>query len=205
VKLKVLGLLVLSVLAVVLVAGCGSGGSGKAEELENQVATLKQENSRLAGQVKKTDGQKAEAENEKAVAEQKFEAVSPPRIKELHAEAKSIIATAKDEAGAAAEGIEQELADTEGRLGEVEESLHGAQQEQALSHFGEGIQKAEVDYIPGTYEAPGGNGCYWAELNSANTNDIADNEFAQNASQQIVTIETPYFQSSRCGNWKRIE
>jgi hypothetical protein len=58
--------------------------------------------------------------------------------------------------------------------------------------------------VPGTYEAPGGSGCYWATLNSANTQDIVDNEFAANASQQIAEITTPYFQSSGCGEWKRV-
>jgi hypothetical protein len=104
------------------------------------------------------------------------------------------------------EAVEGEIASAEGELANVESSLEGAEQEKSLSSFAGGIMKAEVDYTVGaTYEAAGGSGCYWAMLNSANTNDISTNEITTHAVQQIVTIETPYFTSEGCGAWKRIE
>ena len=122
-------------------------------------------------------------------------------------QAATILSGAKRESEEAKESLgslKSEVASTEDQLAEVEGSLSGAEQTKALSHFGEGIVKAEVDFVPGTYEAPGGEGCYWALLNSANTNDMAGNEFTTTAAQQIVTITTPYFQSTSCGTWKRL-
>lgn len=99
---------------------------------------------------------------------------------------------------------ESELASVQESIGEAEGSLEEAEHQKALTSFGPGIMKAEVDFTPGTYEAPGGPGCYWALLTSANTNEISANEFTGEAGQQIVDITTPYFQSSGCGTWKRI-
>jgi hypothetical protein len=112
----------------------------------------------------------------------------------------------REEAEATLSSLESETEDASASLEETEAALAGAQKEKSLSSFPAGIMKAEVDYSLGaTYEAAGGAGCYWALLNSANTNDLAGNEFTPNATQQIVTIETPYFTSEGCGTWKRIE
>ena len=102
-------------------------------------------------------------------------------------------------------GLKGEVQSAEGELAEAESSLAGAEEEAALSEITDGIWKAEVDYIPGTYRAPGGNGCYWATLNSADPYDIASNELSSSGGQQIATIESPYFQTEDCGTWERIE
>ncbi len=85
----------------------------------------------------------------------------------------------------------------------VESSLSGAREEKAKSTIpGDGTFKADVDYIPGTYRAPGGRNCYWATLNSADPYDIASNENATGPT--IASIESPYFQTQGCGQWERI-
>lgn len=200
-KSKLLGLSVLLVITGALLAGCGGSDNGGEEELEAQIHKLNGQviavKTSATKRVNKAIGQ-AEAAKAKTVL------ARTAVIGKAEKEAGKIVGAATRKAQKLAH-VESEIEAKESELAGVQESLEGAQQEKALSSFGPGIQKAEVDYIPGTYESSGGNSCYWAELNSANTNDILDNEFATENGQQIVTIEAPYFQSSGCGNWKKIE
>lgn len=70
------------------------------------------------------------------------------------------------------------------------------------STFGDGIWQVGKDIQPGLYRAPGGSTCYWAELNSADRFDISGNGgFGPN---QTVQIDTAWFESSDCGEWKKI-
>lgn len=68
--------------------------------------------------------------------------------------------------------------------------------------FSDGIWKVGTDFDPGTYRSTGGD-CYWAKLSDASGNFdsiIANN----NGSNQTVTIDSPYFESSGCGKWQKI-
>jgi hypothetical protein len=175
--------------------------SGKSGELDDAKAELQQEQAAAV---------KLEAERD--VAQRQADAVRSRKDQILSAaesQAKQILGSAKRERENAEEdlsNLESETASASASLEETKASLEGAEQEKNLSSFPAGIMKAEVDYLLGaTYEASGGAGCYWALLNSANTNDLAGNEFTPNATQQIVTIETPYFTSEGCGTWERIE
>lgn len=103
------------------------------------------------------------------------------------------------------ENLQSKVDATKAELQETESSLAGAEREEALSSFGDGIWQADVDFTPGTYRSEGGDGCYYATLGSADTNDILTNEITLDASQQIVTIDSPYFQSKGCGTWERVE
>jgi type II secretory pathway pseudopilin PulG len=98
--------------------------------------------------------------------------------------------------------LERKVSDTQAKLTNIQGQLSTAQETQAKSSFGNGIWQANVDFIPGTYRAPGGGGCYWAKLNSGNTNDIADNNFAPG--QQVTSIDSPFFESEDCGTWQRV-
>lgn len=196
-RLKILGAFALFALVTGAVVGCGSSDSGKTEELEHEVMTLKHENNRLMDSVGET-----EEERKKAVA--RYEAISPAHRKELRREAKAIISDAKGKAKVAAEGIEDEASEAEERLSRAEESLHGVREEKAKSTIpGNGTFRAEVNYIPGVYESKGGNLCYWATLNSADNFDIVNNENATGPT--IAEITTPYFQTKGCAPWHRIE
>ena len=182
--------------ALILLGIGGAIGSSNEDDLKSEVSTLEGE---LASTRQKRDQANEEAS--------RIERLKGKMVAEAKDQAATILNGAKRENEKAAESLgslKAEVASTEDELTEVEGSLSGAQHTQALSHFGEGIVKAEVDFVPGTYESPGGEGCYWALLNSANTNDMAGNEFTNNAAQQIVSITTPYFQSSDCGTWERI-
>lgn len=182
--------------ALVLLGIGGAIGSSNEDDLKSEVSTL--------------EGELASARRERDLADEKasrIEGLKGKLVAEAKGQAATILNGAKRESKEAVKSLgslKSEIAAAEGELSDVEESLSGAEHTQALSHFGEGIVKAEVDFVPGTYEAPGGEGCYWALLNSANTNDMAGNEFTTSAAQQIVSITTPYFQSSDCGTWERI-
>jgi hypothetical protein len=182
--------------ALILLGIGGAIGSSNEDDLKSEVSTL--------------EGELTSAQRERDLADEKasrIEGLKGKLVAEAKGQAADILNGAKRESKEAAESLgslKAEVASAEGDLADVEESLSGAEHTQALSHFGEGIVKAEVDFVPGTYESPGGEGCYWALLNSANTNDMAGNEFTSSAAQQIVSITTPYFQSSDCGTWERI-
>jgi hypothetical protein len=182
--------------ALVLLGIGGALGSSNEGDLEDEVSALE---SKLAD----THAEAVEAEQRAS----RIEGLRGKIVGEAKDRASTMLSGAKRESEVAKEdlgSLQDEVESTEDQLAEVEGSLAGAEHTKALSHFGEGIVKSEVDFVPGTYESAGGEGCYWALLNSANTNDMAGNEFTSSAAQQIVTITTPYFQSTNCGTWERI-
>lgn len=191
---------VIWVIAAFVLGGIIGGAAGTAGE-----SGLKDEKDELQKELGLAEERQQAAEDKATAAEEKLEGEKQAILAKAQREADQILGDAKAEAEEL-EDVENEIAAKEGQLASVESSLQGAEQEKSLSTFGEGIMKAEVDYTLGaTYEAAGGSGCYWGLLKSANTNDLAGNEFTNNAVQQIVTIETPYFTSEDCGTWKRIE
>jgi len=187
----------IGVVGVLILLGIGAAiGSSGESKLKDEVAELE---TRLASV--------HEERNEAVEKAEQIEGLKAGIVANARHRAAAILDGAKtesEEAEGSLASLNAEVEATEEELASVESSLEGAEQTQALSHFGEGIVKAEVDFVPGTYESQGGEGCYWAMLNSANTSDIANNELTNNATQQIVTITTPYFQSEGCGTWKRI-
>lgn len=191
---------VIWVIAAFVLGGIIGGAAGTAGE-----SGLKDEKDELQQELGLAEEHQQAAEDKATVTEEKLAGEKQAVLAKAHREADQILGDAKAEAEEL-EDVEGEITATEEQLASVESSLQGAEQEKSLSTFGEGIMKAEVDYTLGaTYEAAGGSGCYWGLLKSANTNDLAGNEFTNNAVQQIVTIETPYFTSEDCGTWKRIE
>ncbi|HEX5526679.1 MAG TPA: hypothetical protein VFX44_05715 [Solirubrobacterales bacterium] len=191
---------VIWVIAAFILGGIIGGAAGTAGE-----SGVKDEKEELQKELGLAEERQQAAEDKATAAKEELEAEKQAILAKARRQADGIIGDAKAEAEEL-EDVKSEIAAKEGQLASVESSLEGAEEEKSLSNFGEGIMKAEVDYTLGaTYEAAGGTGCYWALLNSANTNDLAGNEFTNNAVQQIVTIETPYFTSEDCGTWKRIE
>ncbi len=174
-------------------AAIGSSGEGK---LEDEVSTL--------------EGQVASAEAERNAAEskaQRVEGLKGQIVEAAQHKAANILGGAKRESEEATDelgSLTREVASTESELEQVESSLGGAEEEEALSTIpSDGTFKSEADYLPGTYRAAGGPSCYWATLNSADPYDIASNE--NGTGPQIATIESPYFQTEGCGTWERIE
>ena len=79
-----------------------------------------------------------------------------------------------------------------------------AQQQQAInaSQFGDGLYQVGKDIQAGQYHTAGGSGCYWGKLRSSNTTDILDNNLS--SGPQTVTVDSPYFISTRCGTWTKV-
>jgi hypothetical protein len=67
----------------------------------------------------------------------------------------------------------------------------------------DGVWQLDTDYQPGLYRAPGGELCYWATLKKANpTTSIIENGGAE--STQTLEIDSPFFETEGCGEWKPI-
>lgn len=151
----------------------------------------------------------AESERDDAIARA---ARITDRRDEIVAGAKSKAEDMIDDAKQELSGLEDkidsarsDLAATESKLEDVQDSLDVAQEQKQMSSFGNGTWQADVDYLPGTYEAPGGGGCYWEKLNGPSgggINNIIDNGgFGRH---QIVSVDSPYFHTEDCGTWTRV-
>ena len=119
--------------------------------------------------------------------------------------AEGIVGAARDELAKTKDelaGAQAQLSTTEGKLSDVQSSLDEAQETQQLSSFGNGIWQSGTDFLPGTYRAPGGGACYWAKLNSGDTQDIASNSIG--SGQQLATIDSAFFETDGCGTWERV-
>jgi len=98
-----------------------------------------------------------------------------------------------------------QLSDLGNQVAAQEAKLNAVKQEVAKSSFGDGTWQANVDFIPGTYEAPGGDRCYWAKLSSPSgegIDNVIDNGGFNN--RPIVNVDSPYFETSNCGTWHRM-
>ncbi|HEX7292066.1 MAG TPA: hypothetical protein VF250_13150 [Conexibacter sp.] len=101
--------------------------------------------------------------------------------------------------------LASQLADLDSRIRAQEAKLVSVKAEVAKSSFGDGTWEANVDFIPGTYQAPGGKTCYWAKLNGPSGNgfdNIIDNGGFNN--RPVVSVDSPYFETSNCGTWRRV-
>lgn len=76
----------------------------------------------------------------------------------------------------------------------------------AASPFGDGIYMVGVDIAPGTWQAEGGELCYWAKLSgfSGGFDELVANDAG--STRPIVTIATGDrgFETSGCGQWSRV-
>lgn len=100
---------------------------------------------------------------------------------------------------AAGERATRALRQRDRALDRRENRLVAAETEVKRTTITDGIWKVGTDFDTGTYRAPGGPGCYWALLNSADTSDIANNGgFGPN---QTITIDSAWFETSGCGEW----
>jgi len=184
--------LVGAILLLAIGAAVGSSGEGKLKDERDEAQQ-----------------QAAEAQRGRDQAIAQAEAIEDKRraiVSKAERQATQLVGAARSESSELSsklEGLRSTISSREEELGTVESSLEGARRRKALSVIpGNGTFQAEVDYLPGTYESPGGEGCYWATLNSADPFDIESNENA--SGQTIASIHSPYFQTSDCGTWKRI-
>ena len=148
------------------------------------------------------------AEDERDAAEARADAITGRRdqiIASARKKGQGLIDDAKQELSGLEDKIsdaQSDLSSTQSKLEQVQGSLAAAQETKQKSSFGDGIWQADADFIPGLYRAPGGNGCYWAKLNTADTSDIADNGFG--GKNPTITIDSPFFETDGCGTWEKI-
>jgi len=189
----------IGVVAAFLLMGVGAAiaGTGEEDELKDEVASLERS---LAD---------TEADRDDAVGEAaELLAEQDEAIEAAEEKADRIVGDARDEAdslGGAVADAKQELKATESQLSAVEGELGGAEERLAMSEITDGVWQLEVDYVAGTYRAPGGGGCYWEKLSSPSGEFdaiIANGGFEKN---QILTIDSPYFSTSGCGTWELVE
>lgn len=123
--------------------------------------------------------------------------------------AEQIVKDAKAEASSLEDSVssaKQELDSVEGELSETESELGGAEERVAKGTITDGVWRIDRDYLPGTYEAPGGGSCYWAllsEVGGGGVEGIIENGGFNK--HQILTIESPYFETRACGTWRLVE
>jgi hypothetical protein len=214
------------ILAVIILLGIGAaiGGSGsKEDDLKNEVASLEAE-------VKSVEGEKQEAESESFAASKEVAALEGKEQEAVEAgerEAAKLLKSAEGEATEVAVKAETEAAEAkkkassaQGELASVEakaesmeshiDNLRGEESEAkevaAKSEIEDGVWQAERDYIPGTYEAPGGSACYWSLLSEPGGGGLEG--IIENGGfnkHQILNIESPYFETRDCGVWHRVE
>jgi hypothetical protein len=189
---------VIAALLLLLIGGAIVAASGEEQELKDEVASLEKRLSRA-----ELNAENAEAET------QKMEGEVSSLTEEAEAKAKKIVGDAKHEAASLEDSIssaEQELSSVEGDLSATESELGGAEEKVAKGTITDGVWTLEEDYLPGTYESEGGSGCYWALLSSVGGGGVED--IIENGGfnkHQILTIESPYFETSGCGTWHLIE
>jgi hypothetical protein len=98
---------------------------------------------------------------------------------------------------------ESEAARRGGGVRSRKEGVAAAEQPLQGRKLPDGIWEAGRDFEPGVYRSSGGEGCYWAKLGSADTDDIQQNGgFAAN---QTLRIDSPWFETSGCGEWIKID
>jgi multidrug efflux pump subunit AcrA (membrane-fusion protein) len=85
-----------------------------------------------------------------------------------------------------------------------EQEVVAAEQTLESSTIPDGVWELGRDYEAGIYRAEGGGGCYWEKLESPSGEFdaiIANGGFNRN---QTLTIDSPYFSTSGCGEWVKI-
>jgi hypothetical protein len=196
-KLPTWGKWVIGVLGVFILLGIGAAIGGREEDnLKSELASAKTEVN--------------EAENAQQEAEREAEEIKGREaeiVGRAKATAKEIVGKARSESSTLSSKLNEqrgELESVEGELSETESYLTGAEEEKAKSSIGDGTWQSEVDYIPGTYEAEGGGSCYWALLSEpagSGVEGIIENGGFNK--HQILTIDSPYFETRGCGTWHR--
>jgi hypothetical protein len=174
---------IVAVVAVLIGVGIGAASTEdqtRIGELEGQVADLERDVAR----------------------EREFAAESRARVRAAERRADRRISTAEQRAFRDAERQlaerSQEVEQRETEVAEREQTLEGAT-------IPDGTWELGRDYEAGLYRARGGDSCYWAKLKTAHgggIDDIIDNGLG--GGTQTVQIDSPFFETTGCGEWQKI-
>lgn len=175
-RLRARPIMWLSVAAVtMLLLGVGIGAASPSQELEDKDDRIAELEDQLDGLRAELDSTEAEASS----AEQAADRARERSRRKLDA-----------------------LAEREQAVAAREREVKSAERTLEQSTIPDGIWQLGRDYEAGTYRAPGGSGCYWALLGSADTSDIINNGgFGPN---QTITIDSPFFETRDCGEWVKL-
>jgi outer membrane murein-binding lipoprotein Lpp len=182
---------------VAMLVGVGIGAAGSQTELDELERDVSKRDAQIAGLERKVAAAARGAERARSEVADRLESVER-RERDLR--------TREEEQRERLADEEREqrsrLAERRRELNERERRVSSAEAARERSKITDGIWQRGRDFEPGLYRAPGGDGCYWAKLNSASTNDIAENGgFSTN---QTLQIDSPFFQTNECGEWVKI-
>jgi hypothetical protein len=103
--------------------------------------------------------------------------------------------------------LNDDVESTKGELESVEDSLSQARHTKSLSSMSNGTWQIEVDYLPGTWRAPGGPTCWWEqrqEPGGEGAGEGFNRNYGSAEENILIHIDSPYFYTNKCGTWKRI-
>lgn len=172
------------VVAIITAMTAVSGPNREIADLEDRNALLTQDLADMTADHDATSGELLEVQDELSRAERKLALDSYKQRKD---------------------DLIRQIADLSSRVSAEQAKLATAKAEVARSSFGDGTWQANVDFIPGTYQAPGGESCYWAKLSGPSgggIDNIIDNGGFNN--RPVVSVDSPYFETSDCGTWRRV-
>jgi hypothetical protein len=195
-------------LVAAFVAGAGVGGgtatsTSKEPQLRQSLAAARAELASTEGDLEEALRDADDARSEGEVLEAEVEAMGD-RLANLDAEWDRLDERTGElaELRATLVSREKRVAETTKRVNELEAKLRAELHRVQNSTITEGTWQIGVDIEPGVYRARGGASCYWAILNSLDNFDIANNGgFTPN---QTVQLTSGWFESSDCGEWKKI-
>jgi septal ring factor EnvC (AmiA/AmiB activator) len=180
------------------IGGAIASGENEEDQLKERIEVLEERVEVSGEQADAADREVAAIEGEvdklTAQAEDKAEQI----VKDAKSEASSLESSVSS--------TKQELESVGDELSATESELGGAEERVAKGTITDGVWQIERDYLPGTYEAPGGGTCYWALLSSLGSGGVEG--IIENGGfnkHQILTIESPYFETKSCGTWKLVE
>lgn len=193
--------------AIVLLAiGIGIGASGsKEDELKSELASTEAKLEQVSADLEDEELAVQEADRKASKVYRERGRI----VRAAEREARQIVGNARSESERLSGKISSEksdLARVEADLAETESELGGAEERVAKGKITDGVWQIEKDYLPGTYEAPGGGSCYWALLSGLGGGGVED--IIENGGfnkHQILTIESPYFETRSCGTWTLVE
>lgn len=180
---------------IMLVIGVAIGVIGTQGEVER----LRETNASLAQQL-----DDARAAGKKSADTAEARAVELERLRSQHMKVKARLDAIGD-LESRKRSLSRRITELSARVREEQAKLTTVKAEVAKSSFGDGTWEMNVDFIPDTYQAPGGDACYWAKLkgpSGGGIENIIDNGGFNN--RPVVTVDSPYFETRDCGTWRRV-
>ena len=204
-----------AVVVLLVIGGAISNSGSKEDDLKKEVASLESEVSKAQNEVTAAQKEVKTVESAESGITKKAKIRASEITEEAAGEAKQVAARAETEAAEAnrqASKVQSELASREAEAKSMESRIANLRGEEgeakeiaAKSEIEDGVWEAERDFVPGTYEAPGGSACYWALLSEPGGGGIEG--IIENGGfnkHQILNIESPYFETQGCGTWHRV-